>query len=697
MDKIRAAFSKRKLRIMRLRFQRKISRFGLPDYVLFSIFSIIAGASAGLAAVLFHKTIHFFNYIFFEKGLNYLEYLGGGAVIIIPVIGMFILSIMRKSAPHTAKKQGILEVIKAVIARGGYIPFKTTIFHFFAPAICIGSGGTVGPEGPAAQIGGGVANKIGQLFGISDSRRRMFTVAGAGAAIAAVFNTPLGGVFFALELILLNDFQAITFSSLILASVTASAISRIFLGDTPTFIFEHVSVGDYSQLYLFAILGIGAGIISLLFTRYSESVDIFFKKQFMEKIPRWVIMSSVGLVFGTFGYFYNDIFGIGYGVINNILSSSLSWKIVLILLVLKFVFVPLILRSGGFGGIFAPSLFIGACFGYLYAIVLNNVFGLNIDAATYVLVSMGAVLGGINSIPIASILIIFEMTKDYSFILPLMFAVVLSTTIVQLVMKGSIHNKHLEKQGYHITNGRESNILKSLFVKDVMQNDIALIPEHLALPKLITELIETPHSTFYTINKNGKLNGSITANELRPIITEYEHLKEMLVMSDIAKPDITTVTENDNLDYVLKLFGHENNDEFPVISNDKTADILGTVRRQDVIAAYNKESLKYNLADGLAHDLKAIKSSINVPVAEGYSIRQQKVPRKFIGKTLVQIRLRNKYGLEVLMIKKGISPFSGSTEENDFSMPNPNYLIKDGDVLVLFGQDESFATLKGWS
>ena len=682
---------------MRLRFQRKISDIGFPDYVLFSILSIIAGAAAGLAAVLFHKTIHFFNYIFFERGIKLFEFLGAGAVIVLPVIGMLILSIMRKTAPVTAKKQGIIEVIKAVVMRGGYIPFKTTVFHFFAPAICIGSGGTVGPEGPAAQIGGGVANKIGHLFGISDSRRRMFTVAGAGAAIAAVFNTPLGGVFFALELILLNDFQAITFSSLILASVTASAISRIFLGDTPTFIFEHVSVGDYSQLYLFAILGIGAGIISLLYTRYSESVDVFFNKQSIKKIPRWVIMTTVGLIFGIFGYFYNDIFGIGYGVINNILSSSLSWKIVLILLLLKFVFVPLILRSGGFGGVFAPSLFIGACFGYLYALALNNFFGLNVDVATYVLVSMGAVLGGINSIPISAILILFEMTKDYSFILPLMFAVVLSTTIVQLIMKGSVHSKHLEQQGYHFTNGRESNILKSLFVKDIMKDDIALIPQHLALPKLISELIESHHNTFYTIDKNGDLRGSITENELRPIITEYEHLREMLIISDIANPKIITVKENDDLDYVLKLFGHENVDEFPVISEGKTGDILGTVKRQDVIAAYNKESLKYNLADGLAHDLKAAKSSMNVPVAEGYSIRQQKVPRKFVGKTLAQIRLRNKYGLEVLMIKQGVSPFSGSSEENDFSMPNPNYEIKERDILVLFGQDESFDALKKWA
>ena len=387
--------------------------------------------------------------------------------------------------------------------RGGYIPFRTTIFHFIAPVICIGTGGTVGPEGPAAQIGGGVGSKLGNLFGLSDSRRRMFTAAAAGAAISAVFNTPLGGIFFALEIVLLNDFQSPTFSALILASVSASAVSRIFLGDTPAFLFEVVSIGPYNQLYLYALLGILSGLLSLSYVKYSELVKSLFSSRGMKKIPLSFKMMVIGLLVGIAGYFYNDIFGIGYHAINSILSNSMTVKIAAILLILKFILVPLVLQSGGFGGIFAPSLFMGACFGFLFSVTMNAVWGLNLDTTTFALVGMGSVLGGINSIPISSILILFEMTKDYSFILPLMLAVVTSTMIVQFVMKGSVHVKSLERQGFNISQGREISILRSILVKDVMSEDCLLIPENMPLKQLIENLMNSPHATLYTIDSEG--------------------------------------------------------------------------------------------------------------------------------------------------------------------------------------------------
>lgn len=687
---------RRVIRIKRRRFQEKLGKLGLPDYTVFSFLSIITGAAAGAAAVFFHKAVHFLNGIFFDEGTKLLFFLGGFAIILMPAIGMLIQSIMTALSPEIARKRGVLEVIKAVAFRGGHIPLRTTVFHFLAPAVCIGSGGTVGPEGPIAQLGGGVASKVGGLFGLSDSRRRMFTAAGSGAAIAAVFNTPLGGIFFALEVILLNDFQSPTFSALILASVTASAISRVFLGNIATFSFEPASIGPYEHLYLYAALGIGAGVISLLYIQYSEALHSLFSKRLLPVAPRWFWMIAVGLLVGVCGYFYADIFGIGYDAINKILAESLSWKIIAILLVMKFALVPLILHSGGFGGLFAPSLFIGACFGSLFAFVLNNFLGFQVDMTTYILVSMGAVLGGINSIPISAILIIFEMTRDYTVILPLMLAVVSSTMIVQLLIKGSIYTRHLEQQGIRVSSGRETNILRSVQVKNIMRDDVVLIPENLPLPALISQLIESPHNTFYTINNNGDLVGTITESEWRPIITEYEHLQRMLVAGDVAKPGTAVIREDDNLDFVLNLFGHENVDEFPVVSAQDPSKIIGSIWRQDVITAYNRETLKYNLVDGLTHGLRAVSASRDVSLAKGYSVAERKVPPKFVGKSLAELRLRNKYNLEVLMIRPARSPFVEEEKEQDFIIPTPDYKIQTGDVLVVFGKDESIAQTKGW-
>ncbi|HOI29345.1 MAG TPA: chloride channel protein [Melioribacteraceae bacterium] len=667
------------------------------DYTAFTFLSIITGAVVGFATVLFHHSIEFFNEVFFEQTAGGLYFLGAAAVIALPAIGMLIQSLMIISAPDIASKRGVSEVIKSVASRGARIPLRTTIFHFFAPVISIGSGNTVGPEAPAAQLGGGVANKLAHTFRLSDSRKRVFTAAGSGAAIAAIFNTPMGGIFFALEIILLNEFQAATFSALILASVTSSAISRIFLGNKSVFLFSSPDVGDYSHLYLYAALGIIAGLVSILFIRYSNTLDTLFRKKILKKYPQWIVMTFVGLIVGVCGFFYKDIFGIGYSGINNILSNSLSWKVVGMLLLLKIFLVPLILNSGGFGGVFAPSLFIGASLGFLFATGLNYFFGFQFDVTAFVLVSMGAVLGGINSIPISAILIIFEMTKDYSFILPLMLAVVASTMIVQISMKKSVHEKHLEKQGYKLSQTKDVLLLRSITVEQVMKKDVTLMPEETPLPKVLSSLMESDRNTFYTVNKEGIIVGKITDAEIRPIITEYEHIREVLVARDIASRDVTPVMETDDLDYIMKLFESRDADEFPVVHPEDKNSVTGTVRRQDVIAAYNRESFKYNVVEGFARELKTISSTKQTKVLEGYSIIEKQAPGEFVGRKISDIALRNKYGLEILMIRKHSSPYEDQSESSNYILPNPVYVIQEDDILILFGADEKIASTENWS
>ena len=676
---------KKSISSFRYSIQNVFAKYEFPEYSIFAILAIITGASVGLAAVLFHKLIHFFQYFFFDLLLNKFLFIGLGVVIAIPIIGMLLQSLMLILFPKTAKRKGVIDVIKAVSTRGGYIPFRTTLFHAIAPAISIGSGGTVGPEGPAAQIGGGVASKLGQFFDLSDQRKRMFTAAGAGAAISAVFNTPLGGIFFALEVVLLNDFHTATFSALILASVTASVVSRIFLGDNPTFHFTDANIGPYEDFYLFIILGIAAGILSLMFIRYSSLISELFNKHLKRKYPQWVLMSVVGLMVGLSGFFYSEIFGVGYDTINNLLNEQVAWQVVLMLLILKFILVPLILSSGGFGGIFAPSLFIGASFGYLFAITLQFL-GLEVNTTTYVLVGMGAVLGGINSIPISAILIIFEMTKDYAFMLPLMLAVVMSTLIVQWKLKGSITAKHLEEEGFEVSSGRDTSILKSLSVSDVMKPDIFTIQSNLPVPSLVSQLVENPHTVVYTLDSSGEINGVITDNEIMPIITEYDTLSKMLVANDIARSEVTIVNQNDNLDIVFKLLGKSSIHQFPVKSVD--GKILGVIKRQDVISAYNKATMKMNVKDSFASELRTLTQANISKVADGYSIAEKSVPKFFVGKTIIDLKFRNNYGLEILMIKQKPSILSDQTSDR-VTIPSVDYKFNVNDLLVLFGSDEN--------
>jgi CIC family chloride channel protein len=685
--KIKDAINKVKLYLEKTTF---------PEYTVFSVYAILIGAAAGLAAVLFHLSIEFFNKIFFERTKEGLYFLGAAAVILLPAIGMFIQSLMIKAAPEISKKRGVLEIIKSVALKGGLIQFRTTLFHFFAPVICIGSGGTVGPEGPAAQLGGGVASKITTLLNFSDQRRRIFTAAGAGAAIAAIFNTPLGGVFFALEIILLNDFHTPTFSALILASVTASAISRIFLGNESVFIFSTPEIGSYSYFYLFILLGLLAGVISVLFLKYNDLTNSIFKKSINKVIPRWLAMVIVGLIVGISGYFYSDIFGIGYLGINKILSNSSTWQIVLVLLLLKFSLVPLVLNSGGFGGTFAPALFIGACLGYLFSYFTTTITGIPTDPTTFILVGMGASLAGINSIPITAILMIFEMSREYTIMLPLMLGVIVSSTIVQIVNKGSVHQKLLEKQGYRMYGSKEMGILRSILAEQVMQLNPVLVHQNATLKTVVSKLMESKHHRIYLVDDNNNLSGVISDNHIRDLITEFESLKESLIANDIADNHVASITRKQDLDYALKIVTKGDIEELPVIESETERKVIGVISRSDILSIYNKETLKNDLADGLTRELSTLNESRVSRIADGYAIIEKKPSISFIGKTLAELKLRNNYGLEVLMIKKTKELFDESQRDVRIVMPSYNYIIESDDVLVLFGTDESISKTSDW-
>jgi CIC family chloride channel protein len=678
------------------KLQRQLEDIGIPDYVLLTGFSILVGIAAGLTAVLFHDAIEWVHHLFFNDiGKLFAGNLKWG-IIFLPALGMLIQSIMIRLAPTLAAQKGVTEVIKAVAVRGGHIPFRTTLFHFIAPVINIGSGSTVGPEGPIAQVGAGVASKVSGVFGLTEQRKRILTAAGSGAAIAAVFNTPLGGVFFALEVILLNDFQAPIFSALILASVAASAVSHSFLGDSPTFVFEILSIGPSWQYYFYALLGLVSGLISVLFFKYSERTYEFIKHTSLANIPQWLLMTSVGLLVGICGYFYPEIFGVGYEAINEILADELTWQTVSVLLVMKFMLVPLVLNSGGFGGIFAPALFMGACVGFLFIAVFNFMFQMNLDITAFVLVGMGAMLGGINSIPLSAILIIFEMTRDYSFILPLMLGVIISTTIVHLVFKDSVYKRKLEKEGFRFANGKNIQLLQNLLVKNYMSQDIEVIPENMPLPNIMEKMLSCPSSTFYTIDQKGRLKGMITDQELRTILAEYDALRSIAVAQDIARTDILTVNESDSLQDVIQLFTkYPQFEELPVVSPTNPHRIVGAIRRQDVIRAYNQELLKQSFSDSIASELRMLDKVKSVKIAGDYSVIEKIAPERFVGKTLKQLRLRNKYNVEVLMIKRP-AKFGESEADAKIIMPDADYKIHEGDKLILFGRQQDINNIEKW-
>ncbi|BDQ01896.1 chloride channel protein [Ignavibacterium sp.] len=687
---------KEKLKNLFDRFQTSLStypklfrRTELTDYAVFSLFSVIIGIAAGFSAVIFHNAIEFFNKVFFEQTKEGLFFLGSAAVILLPAIGMFIQALMIKFAPDESKRRGVYEVVKAVATKGGNIKFRTTLFHFFAPVISIGSGVTLGPEGPAAQLGGGVASKISSIISLNDERKRIFTAAGAGAAIAAIFNTPLAGVFFTLEIILLNDFHTPTFSALIIASVSASTISRIFLGNESIFLFKILEPIKYSHLHFYALIGILAGIVSILFIRLDDSLKNLFKKIYKTVNSKIFVMVIVGLIIGISGYFYKEIFGIGYKAINEILSNQLSVQVVLIIFLLKFILVPLATNAGAFGGLFAPSLFLGASFGYLVHYLLLNFVGVNLDLSSVILISMGAMLGGIHTIPITAIMMIFEMTQDYSFILPLMLAVISSTLLVQIAIKGTVHKRKLENEGYSFQQNDNYSVLNEIKIEEIPLKEIHLVNENTNLTAIVSKFLEMPENVLYVIDQNKKLVGFIQEKEIRPILNDFEIVKDVLVAKDISNPKVICIDSKSNLDDALRLMMKYNLSEIPVVNKSaEIEEILGILTLQDIQSILTKESFKNQFTSSLATELKTLQTRQTIKVSDEYSIKEIKVPDSLVGKTLSETRIRNKYNIEVLMIKKNESSIDGINKQNIITA-EPNYKFESEDELVLFGKDEN--------
>ncbi len=655
----------------------------LSEYGALVAISALVGVAVGLAAALLHKAIHVTTFVFFGLGGQLLSSLGSYYVVIVPVVGAVVVQLLTLTSPRVAKRKGVAAVIRAIVRKGGWIDLRTTLFHFVAPVLVIGSGGTVGPEGPAAQVGGGVASLLTQTLRLSERKIRLFTAAGAGAAIAAVFNAPIGGVFFALEVVLMNDLQTATLSAVILASVASSVVARSILGNLHPFFVPAFALGQPLYFIGYAILGVLAGAWSAAFVWFYRETHRVLERGRLP-VPRWLQLPLVGLLLGIVGYFFPGIFGIGYGTINLALVGKLSVLTMAVLLVGKFVFVPLILASGGYGGVFAPAIFQGAMLGSLVATASNHLLGIHLDPVTYSLVGMGSVLGGVNAIPLAAILILFEMTNNYAFILPLMTGVVISHLVARALIGATPHHLHLEKYGVFIQLGREVNILRSLHVRDVFRPETNTVPARAKLSQLLEHVLDSPFSSVFVVDDDQRLVGVIGQNELRHALVNYEELKDIVTAADLATSDFETVRMDDDLHFVMQQFAHTQYEELPVVSDVDPRRVIGVITHKDVVDAYNRAVARHEMAEGILDSLKLAERGARAQLTEGYALEEIPAPPAFWGKTLRELNLRAAYGLEVLMISRA----SGPNGQRQRLVPRPDMVIQEDDVLLVLGRNE---------
>jgi len=578
------------------RLARQLDRWQLTETTVLIGTAIIVGIGSGFGAVLFRWMIASFQYLAFEGGKQLLGLLGRYYLILIPALGGLIVGPLIYFFAREAKGHGVPEVMEAVALRGGRIRPIVAIIKSLASSICIGTGGSVGREGPIAQIGSALGSTLGQFLHFSDDRIRNLVACGAAGGIAATFNAPIAGALFASEVIL-GEFTATYFSSVVISSITATVISRIFLGNSPAFKVPLYSIVSPWELGFYAILGILASFVAVLFviTLY-KAEDIFNAWKF----PEYLKPAVGGLLLGLVGLYFPQIFGMGYEFIENALLDQIAILLLIALVFFKILATSLTLGSGGSGGIFAPSLFIGSMLGGIFGKAVHSWFpSATASPGAYALVGMAAVFAGAAHAPITSILILFEMTSDYRIILPLMMATVISTILAERLYEESIYTLKLVRRGIRLQRGRDIDVMQGVLVEEAMTTSPDTIPWDMRLDELGNEFQRTHHHGFPVLDAEGKLYGVVTIRDLERALRRGKEASN-LKAEDLATTSLLTVYPDEPLWVALKRLGVRDVGRLPVVDHGDPKKLLGMVRRNDIIRAYNlaimrRQELQYRM------------------------------------------------------------------------------------------------------
>ena len=571
------------------------------EQTIMAILAMIVGLAAGFGAVGFRHLINFFQKICYGTSGNLLEHvqtLEWQSIIWIPAIGGLIVGPLIYFYAREAKGHGVPEVMEAIALKGGLIRKRLVFVKTLASAICIASGGSVGREGPIVQIGSAIGSTISQVLKVSTERMKTLVGCGAAAGIAATFNAPIAGAMFALEIIL-GDFGIATFSPIVISSVAATAVSRHFLGDSPAFIVPSYELVSSWEFPLYFFLGILCALVALAFVFMLYRTEDFFNRL---RFPEYLRPVLGGIILGCMALVFPQILGVGYGAIDQVLLQQFSWYFVLFLVFVKILATSITIGSGGSGGIFAPSLFIGAMTGGCFGIFVHTVFpDITASPAAYSIVGMGAVVSAATHGPLTAILMLFEMTGDYKIILPLMITCIISSVVISQIKKESIYTLKLIRKGIDIKAGREINLLKSIPVKSVMNKKVQTLFDGLTMGRLFQIISKSKYNSFPVIDKDNKLTGMLSFNDYSEALFN-EDLKHLVIVRDIATLDVVKISVNDNIFNALEKISPRDLSILPVVSFEDDTKLLGILTRRDIMRAYNQAVQK-----------KILSSHINVP------------------------------------------------------------------------------------
>jgi CIC family chloride channel protein len=559
---------------------RLIAHLQQREEQVFLVLSLLIGALTGLAVVAF---------IVVTERLGMRLYPVGSAAwrrVLIPVAGSLAMGFLLYRYFPNARGSGVPQTKAALFAGDGFISLRTVLGKFFCTATTLASGIPLGREGPSVQVGAGIGSVLGRWLGLRPEKVKALIPVGAAAAIAAAFNTPMAAVLFSLEEVM-GDMHAPILGSVVLASATSWAVLRLLLGNNPLFKVPQYTLVHPLELAIYALLGIAGGFLSVAFTRLLLEMRKFFLH--LPKSTRWWHPVVGGVTVGLMGWFVPQVLGVGYSYVGSALDGTMALKLMLLLVVLKLIGVTTSYASGNAGGIFGPSLFLGAMLGGAIGTVAHHLLpGYTATPGAYALVGMGALFAGIIRAPMTSVLMIFEMTRDYAVIVPLMIANLTSFFISSRFQKQPIYEALAHQDGIHLPSRSTRDEPNKRTVAQVMRKSLEIFPAEMR----VQDVIEQTHASklrAWPVAEKDYFLGMLTRETLGCAFVDGR--KEQPLKDLVETLQVPHLHTDHPLHLALERMSTYHLDVLPVVHRADIHKLEGVVTLQDVLNAYGVDHI----------------------------------------------------------------------------------------------------------
>ena len=572
------------------RIAATVKRVTKNDQVILSTLAVAIGALAGLGAILFRMAIDLVQWgalgFWGEQVASQAAAQPWWRLILAPTLGGLVIGLAIHFFMPGRRPQAVADTIEASALNGGRMSLTTGVKAALISAGSIGVGASVGREGPVVHMGGVIGSFVARRLHLGRRLTRTLLGCGVAAAVAASFNAPIAGVFFALEVVV-GHYALSAFAPIVIAAVIGTLVSRAHYGDFPAFILvQNYEIASFWEFPAFALLGIASAVAALAFMYAVVLTEEGFDR--VPKLPRWGRPAVAGLVVGLVALAFPQVLGVGYEATDAALGETYGFWILVILALLKIAVSGLCLGAGFGGGVFSPSLFIGAMLGGSFGVVATSAFpDLSSGHGAYTVIGMGAVAGAVLGAPISSILMIFELTGDYELTIALMMATAIASILVQQIFGHSIFTWQLERRGITLRGGQEIGVLRSQTCRTMMESNFGSVSPDAPIAEVREALMKAPWGELFVIDNDGRLAGTITFADLSGFAFDTSKDAE-LTAAKVARARPPVLETGDHLERAVQVFGSSGEPHIAVVDSRQSMKMLGLLHEHEVMSAYHR-------------------------------------------------------------------------------------------------------------